>query len=340
MDVPGLFDPWRAERVEFSNRIVVSPMCQYMADEAGHTTDWHLVHYGSLALGGAGLVMVEATAVEARGRISPRDVGLFSDSHVPGLRRIVDFAHGHGARIGIQLAHAGRKADLPDEIVAPSAVRFSDHYQVPRALAPDDLEAVAAAFAAAARRAVAAGFDLVEVHAAHGYLLHEFLSPLSNVRPDEYGGTAARRASFPLRVIGAVRAAVAGRIPVGMRISASEYRDDGFTLAEAADFCRRAADGGIAFVDVSSGGNVPAAPPAYPGYQVPLAEAVKKSAGVPVIAVGMLDDPHLAEFVVASGKADAVAVARGFLRDKHWAHRAAIALGRTPQPPAPYRRAY
>jgi len=335
----SLLDSWKVGTLELKNRIVVSPMCQYMAEESGSPTDWHQVHYGSLALGGAGLLMVEASAVEGRGRISTRDLGLYADEHTEKLARITKFAHEYGTKIGIQLAHAGRKADVPGEIVAPSAQAFSDRYASPRALAGSDLQDIVQAFVRSARRAIQAGFDFLEIHAAHGYLLHQFLSPLSNHRTDEYGGSLVNRMRLTREIIAAVRAE-AGATPVGIRISATEYDPGGYDVHEAASFAAEFARDGVDVIDVSSGGNVPVAPAVYPGYQVPLAQVVRAAAGVPVIAVGMLDDAHLAEHVVQSGQADAVAVARGFLRNPHWGHQAIRELGGTPQPPGSYARAY
>lgn len=337
--MPSLLDSWTVGTLALQNRIVVSSMCQYMADDNGFVTDWHNVHYGSLALGGAALTMVEATAVEARGRISTRDLGLYDDKHIEGLRKIVSFAHAHGTKIGIQLAHAGRKADVPDPIVAPSAIAFSDRYQTPHALGEEELAGIVQLFAQAAVRAVQAGFDFLEIHAAHGYLLHQFLSPFSNHRQDSYGKDLTGRMRLTREVIAAVLAA-APTVPVGIRISASDYHEAGYDAPEAAVFSEQFAKDGVACIDVSSGGNTPVAPHVYPGYQVPFAALVKSRVQVPVISVGMLDDPLLAEHVVQSGQADAIAIARGFLRDPHWGHNAAKALGHKAQPPTPYARAY
>ncbi|GGI97072.1 oxidoreductase [Alicyclobacillus cellulosilyticus] len=335
-----MFDPVSFRGLTLKNRIMVSPMCQYQAGPDGVATDWHFVHYGSLALGGAGLIMVEATAVESRGRISNRDLGLYDDRHVDGLRRMVAFVHSQGVRIGVQLAHAGRKADLAEPIVAPSAVRFSERYQVPHALTEAGLDEVEQAFAAAARRAVAAGFDVIEIHAAHGYLLHQFLSPISNLRTDAYGGSAAGRLRFPLRVVQAVRRAIPDDMPLFIRVSASEWDDRGFTLDEVIQFCQAFREAGVDLVDVSSGGNTPSPPRVYAGYQVPFAQAIRERVKVPVAAVGLLDQPVLADAVIQEGRADLVAIARGFLRDKHWGHTAARALGHPVDPPRSYQRAY
>lgn len=335
----SLLDNWNVGTLQLKNRIVVSSMCQYMANEQGYPTPWHTVHYGSLALGGAALLMVEASAVEGRGRISARDLGLYEDGHGEALRPIVEFAHAHGTRIGIQLAHAGRKANLAEAIVGPSPIAFSEQYQTPHELSAEAIEGIISAFAKAARRAVDAGFDFLEIHAAHGYLLHQFLSPYSNHRTDGYGGTPENRSRLTREVIAAVRAE-AGSTPVGIRISGTDYHADGYTVQDAAAFSEQFERDGIQCIDVSSGGNTPVPPHVYPGYQVPLANVIKQRVQVPVIAVGMLDDPQLAEHVVQSGQADAVAVARGFLRNPHWGHAAIVALGGKAEPPDSYRRGY
>jgi NADPH2 dehydrogenase len=339
--MPGLFDQITVRGETFKNRIMVSPMCQYQAEQNGFVNQWHKVHYGSLALGGAGLVMIEATAVEPRGRISDRDLGLWDDAHIDGLREIVEFAHQWGAKIGIQLAHAGRKADLDGEIVAPSAIRFSDRYQVPRELTVEELDQLVVKFHEAAKRAVRAGFDVVEIHAAHGYLLHQFLSPISNQRSDNFGGTRENRLRFPLKVVQAVRKAVPDSMPVFIRVSGSEYAEKGYTMDDMIFYCKAFHAAGADLIDVSSGGNLPIRPPKeYAGYQVPFAEAIRRGTGAPVAAVGMLDDPVLADSVIQEERADMVAIARGFLRDKHWALNAARQLKQAVEAPKPYVRAY
>jgi NADPH2 dehydrogenase len=339
--MPGLLDPIRIRTLDLKNRIVVSPMCQYQAEDDGLVNDWHLVHYGSLSLGGAGLLITEATAIHPQGRITHRDLGIWNDEQIPGLTRLTQFAHQWGTKIGIQLGHAGRKADLRSPIVAPSEIPFSDHYQVPQALTATDMAHLVEAFAGAAGRAVSAGYDMVEIHGAHGYLLHQFLSPISNHRTDEYGGNRDGRARFPVQVARAVRAVVPDAMPVFIRLSASEYTDEGYTMEDMIYYAQQFKQAGIDVIDVSSGGNVPVAPPnVYAGYQVPFAEAIKQGAQVDVMSVGMLDNPELADAVIRSGRADLVAVARGFLYDKHWGHRAAIALHATPNVPKPYERAY
>ncbi|MEK6344316.1 MAG: NADH:flavin oxidoreductase/NADH oxidase [Curtobacterium sp.] len=339
-----LFEPITIRDLTVRNRIWVSPMCQYSVEaQDGVPTPWHLVHLGSFAKGGAGAVVVEATGVVPEGRISPQDLGLWYDEQRDAFRPIVDFLHSQGAAAGVQLAHAGRKAStfrpwesehgsVPVEqggwqTVAPSAEAF-DGYAEPRALAAEDIRVVALSFAAAARRAVDAGFDLVELHAAHGYLLHQFLSPLSNHREDQYGGSLENRARALLEVIDAVRAEVGDGFPVVVRFSATDWVDGGLTLDETVQVARWAAEHGADLADVSTGGNVASAPiPVGPGYQVPFAAAVKRDAGIGTIAVGMISDAFQAEQIVATGQADVVMVGREFLRDPSFALRAAVELG-------------
>ncbi|WP_281887148.1 NADH:flavin oxidoreductase/NADH oxidase [Agromyces rhizosphaerae] len=353
----SLFDPITLRGVTARNRIWVPPMCQYHADARdGMPTEWHHVHLGALARGGAGAVIVEATAVVPEGRISPEDLGIWNDDQRDALRQIVDFMHGQGALAGIQLAHAGRKAStyrpwaaergsVPVdeggwETVAPSAVAF-DGYAVPTALTLDGIAEVVAAFAASARRAVDAGFDLLEIHAAHGYLLHEFLSPLSNRRTDAYGGALEGRARIVLEVVDAVRAEVGESVPLLVRFSATDWAEGGWSPEEMEQVARWVADRGIDLVDVSSGGNVHARIPLGPGYQVPFASGLRAATGVPTAAVGLIDDAHQAAEVVASGAADVVLVGREVLRDPNFPLRAARELGVDLDytPPA-YERAY
>lgn len=337
----ALFDTIQFRDMTLGNRIVVAPMCQYAADDSALVNDWHVVHYGSMALGGPALIIVEATAVEARGRISTADLGIYEDHHVGGLSKLVEFAHRQGVKMGIQLAHAGRKADLPGEIVAPSALAFSERYQVPNDATVSDIQDIVSAFEHAAVRAVEAGFDCIEIHAAHGYLLHQFLSPTTNQRSDEYGGSLEKRMRLPLQIVDVVRGAIPESMPLFIRISGSEYIGEGYTLADMTEFSRACKTRGVDLIHVSSGGNAPdALPHVYPGYQVPFAEAIKIGADIPVAAVGVLDDPILAENILQSGRADLIAIARGFLRNKHWGHDAAIQLKKPVHPPAPYARAY
>ncbi|OIH98347.1 MULTISPECIES: NADH:flavin oxidoreductase/NADH oxidase [unclassified Curtobacterium] len=340
----ALFEPITIRDLTVRNRIWVSPMCQYSVDaQDGVPTPWHLVHLGGFAKGGAGAVVVEATGVVPEGRITPQDLGLWNDQQRDAFRPIVDFLHEQGAAAGIQLAHAGRKAStfrpwdtergtVPADrggwsTVAPSAEAFDGH-DVPRELATEDIRVVVLAFAQAARRAVEAGFDLVELHAAHGYLLHQFLSPLSNHRTDSYGGSLENRARALLEVVDAVRAEVGAGFPIVVRFSATDWVDGGLTLDETTQVARWAAEHGADLADVSTGGNVASAPiPVGPGYQVPHAAAVKRDAGIGTIAVGMISEAFQAEQIVATGQADVVMIGREMLRDPGFALRAAVELG-------------
>lgn len=338
-----LFRPFTLRGLTVRNRVWVAPMCQYSADD-GVPNDWHLVHLGSFARGGAGLVMTEATAVSPQGRISPADTGIWDDEQQQAWARVVEFVRGQGAAAAIQLAHAGRKGSTlppfegrgpvpPDEggwqPVGPSPVAYPG-LSVPRALTTSDVDRVVDDFARAARRSVAAGFDVVEVHAAHGYLLHEFLSPLSNRRDDEYGGSFDNRVRLPLRVVGAVRDVVPERMPVVVRISATDWVDGGWTVDDSVALAVRLKDAGVDLVDVSSGGNARAQIPVGPGYQVPFARRIREEAGVATGAVGLITEPKQAEDVLAEGSADVVLLAREMLRDPHWALRAARELGVQP----------
>jgi 2,4-dienoyl-CoA reductase-like NADH-dependent reductase (Old Yellow Enzyme family) len=341
-----LFSPWSQRGLTLRNRIAVSPMCQYSAEPDGRLTDWHLVHLGSRAVGGAGLVFVEATSVEPRGRLSLGDSGLWAEHQMPMLERITAFVRAQGAAAGIQLGHAGRKAWTtdrghgPERPVAPSAVPFDDGWAEPEALDDAGIEAVVEAFARAAGLARRAGFDVVEIHAAHGDLIHEFLSPLSNRRDDAFGGSLENRARLLDRVVAAVRAGFGDDRPVWVRFSCTDWLPGGFTVEECAEVARGLA-GRVDVVDCSSGGVVANAPiPVAPGYQVPFAEAVRRESGVPTCAVGLLTDPAACDAVVREGRADLVALAREELRDPYFPLHAATALGHdVPYWPKQYLRA-
>jgi 2,4-dienoyl-CoA reductase-like NADH-dependent reductase (Old Yellow Enzyme family) len=349
-----LFSPLALRSVSLRNRIAVSPMCQYSAVD-GRANDWHLVHLGARATGGAGLVIFEATAVEARGRISAADLGLWDDAQVEPLARVVRFVEGHGATSCLQLAHAGRKAStappwdgggpvLPGSggwlPVAPSAVPFADGHPVPHALDLEELRGIVKAFAAAARRAVAAGFRAVEIHAAHGYLLHQFLSPLSNRREDAYGGSFENRTRLVREAVSAVRAEWPERLPVIVRISATDWVEGGWDVAQSVELARGLAPLGVDLVDVSSGGLVATAKvSAGPGYQTGFAERIRREAHVATGAVGMITAPEQADHVIRSGQADVVLLARELLRDPHFPLRAARALGQEAAWPKQYLRA-
>jgi 2,4-dienoyl-CoA reductase-like NADH-dependent reductase (Old Yellow Enzyme family) len=351
---PHLFTPLSLRGLEFRNRIFVSPMCQYSCVD-GFANEWHLVHLGSRAVGGAGLVIVEATGVTPEGRISPRDMGIWSDAHGEALGRIARFLKAQGAAAGIQLAHAGRKASTAPPWegglavapkdggwtpVAPSAVPFGDGYPTPRALAHEEIAQLVDRFADAARRARAAGFDVIEIHAAHGYLLHQFLSPLTNHRDDEFGGSFENRVRFPLAVARRLRDAWPATLPVFVRISATDWVEGGWSLADSVELSRRLKGIGIDLVDCSSGGLViDAKIPAAPGYQTPLAATIRHDAGIATGAVGMVTSPEQAEQILATGQADAVLLARELLRNPYWPLVAARKLGATIDWPKQYLRA-
>lgn len=349
-----LFSTFKLRDVEFRNRVFVSPMCQYSSRD-GMPNEWHLVHLGSRAVGGAGLVIVEATAVSPEGRISPGDTGLWSDEQARAFRPIAAFIKAQGAAAGIQLAHAGRKASTdvswrggkpltaPEggwQTLAPSALPFTDNHPLPRELTAEEIEAVVAQFVDAARRSVEAGFDVIELHMAHGYLLHEFLSPLSNRRRDGYGGSLAARARFPLRVAEAVRAACPASMPVFVRISATDWAEGGWDLEQSIQFSRWLKGVGIDLVDCSSGALIPGVKiPVEAGYQVPFAAAIRREAEIATGAVGMITEARQAEQIVASGEADAVFLARALLRDPYWPLHAARELGADAPWPVQYARA-
>lgn len=354
MPVP-LFRPLVLRDVTLRNRIGVSPMCQYSASD-GYATDWHLVHLGSRAVGGAGLVMTEATAVAANGRISPGDLGIYDDGHIEMLARITRFIAAQGAVPAIQLAHAGRKASTQrpwqgrravppsdggwEDVVAPSAVAFAPEYPQPHTLELDGIDEVVAAFRAGAARALAAGFAVAEIHAAHGYLLHEFLSPLSNRRTDAYGGPFAHRIRIVLETVTAVREVWPERLPVFIRLSATDWEEGGWTPDETVELARRVAALGVDVVDCSSGGNTPAPSiPVGPGYQVAFADRVRAEAGVSTAAVGLITDPGQANAIISADQADIVMLARQELRDPYWPLHAADELGAEITWPVQYERA-
>jgi 2,4-dienoyl-CoA reductase-like NADH-dependent reductase (Old Yellow Enzyme family) len=349
-----LFSPFQLRELVFKNRVFVSPMCQYSC-ENGLPTDWHLVHLGSRAVGGAALVLTEAAAVTPEGRISPEDAGIWNDAQMNAWAPIAAFIREQGAVPGIQLAHAGRKAStyspwrgsgkvMPEkggwEVLGPSNAAFSTTYPQPHEMSKSQIQATVDAFVEAARRSLTAGFDVPEIHAAHGYLLHEFLSPLSNLRTDEYGGSLENRMRFPLEVCAAVRAMWPANLPVFVRISASDWKEGGWDIAQSIAFCRRARALGIDLIDVSSGGNAHDAKMTIrPGYQVPFARAIRAEAGIATGAVGLITDAVQAEQVIADGDADCVFLARALLRDPYWPRHAAHELGVGMEWPDQYKRA-
>ena len=349
-----LFSPLKLRELEFKNRIFVSPMCQYSA-EGGIPNNWHLVHLGSRAVGGAALVMVEATGVCAEGRITPHCTGLWSDAHAEAFRPIVDFIRQQGSVPGIQIAHAGRKGscDVPWnggkylpigaggwQTVAPSPIAFSPAHGTPRELSHGEIDGVVELFAAAARRALAAGFEVAEVHCAHGYLLNEFLSPLSNQRTDEYGGSMENRCRLPLKVAQTVRELWPQQWPVFVRISATDWVEGGWDLAQSIQFSKWLKEIGIDLIDCSTGGMVlDAKIPVAPGFQVPFAAGVRKQAGIATGAVGLITEPAQAEQILKEEQADAIFLARELLRDPYWPLRAARELGVDVEWPNQYVRA-
>jgi 2,4-dienoyl-CoA reductase-like NADH-dependent reductase (Old Yellow Enzyme family) len=353
---PALFTPLTIRGITLPNRIAVSPMCEYSSED-GFANDWHMVHLGSRAVGGAGLVMTEATAVEADGRITWRDLGIWKTEHIEPLARITSFIRKQGAVAGIQLAHAGRKASSqvpwdgggaiargqPNswQALAPSGVPFNPGDPMPRELTVAEIERVVAAFAAATRRALIAGFEVIEIHGAHGYLLHEFLSPLSNLRTDAYGGSFDNRVRIVMETVKAVRQEMGPKLPLFLRISATDWSEGGWTIEDSVELARRVKALGVDLIDTSSGGNVPGARiPVEPGYQVPFAERIRKESGILTGAVGMITTAEQAESIVHDGQADMVLLARELLRDPYFPIHAAQALGAPVKVPAQYLRAY
>lgn len=350
----SLFDTFTTRGLTLPNRIVVSPMCQYSSTN-GFASDWHLVHLGSRACGGAGLVFTEAAAVTPEGRITPEDLGVYLDEHVEMLSRTVRFIHSQGSAAGMQLAHAGRKGSTARPWdgtgavapgsggwvpVAPTAEPFSGSFPLPRALQTEEIPAIVEAFRNAARRASHAGFDVVEIHGAHGYLIHEFLSPLTNTRSDEYGGSFDNRIRLCLEIVDAVRQAVPGRLPVWLRISATDWAPGGWDIDQAVELARRVRERGIDLIDCSSGGLVVSQMVEIgPGYQVPFAERIRREAGVATGAVGLITTATQADEIIRQEQADCVLLARQMLRDPYWPLNAAQELGVTCPWPAQYLRA-
>src|SRR5262245_20738758 len=353
--MPHLFEPLRIRSLDFSHRIFVSPMCQYSCRD-GMAQDWHLVHLGSRAVGRAAAVFAEATAVTADGRISPADLGLWNDQQIEPLRRAFSFIEQQGGVPGIQLAHAGRKASTMEPvkggrplapeaggwtpIVAPSAIAFAEGYQLPRALSEAEIATIIDSFAAAARRSEAAGAKLVELHSAHGYLLHSFLSPLSNQRTDKYGGTFPNRIRLVCETVMAVRKVWPEKYPLFLRLSCSDWTEGGWTIEDSVALAQVLGKLGVDLIDCSSGGNIASAKiPLGPGYQVPVAERLRREAGIVTGAVGLITEPKQADDIIRAGQADVVFLARQFLRDPYWPLIAARALGHDIQWPPQYERA-
>lgn len=334
-----LFSPYTIKDVTFKNRIVMSPMCMYSSHyEDGHLQNWHRTHYTSRAVGQVGLIIVEATAVTAQGRISPQDLGIWSDDHVEGFRELVGLVKEHGAKIGIQLAHAGRKAVLEGEIIAPSAIAFNAKSKTPKEMTKKDIEETIEAFKKGAERAKQAGFDVIEIHGAHGYLINEFLSPLSNKRTDEYGGSPENRYRLLREVIEAVKTVWEG--PIFVRVSANDYHEDGLTPTDYIVFAQWMKEQGIDLIDCSSGSVVPAHINVFPGYQVPYSETIRNGAEIATGAVGLITSPLHAEEILQNDRADFIFLARELLRDPYWPRRAAKELNVDIEGPIQYKRGW
>lgn len=334
-----LFEPFTIRTTTFKNRIVMAPMCMYSSlNEDGMVEDWHKIHYATRAVGQVGLIIVEATAVQPAGRISAQDLGIWSDDHVEGLAEAVRLMQQHGAKAGIQLAHAGRKATVDGDIYAPSAIAFSDSYRAPVAMTIEDIQETVQAFKEGAARAKKAGFDVIELHAAHGYLINEFLSPLSNKRTDMYGGSAENRYRLLREVIDGVRTVWEG--PLFVRISAHDYADGGMTADNYVEMAQWMKEQDVDLIDVSSGAVVPAAIDVFPGYQVPFSETIKAGAEIATGAVGVITTGIQAEEILKNGRADVVLLARELLRDPYWAYTAARELGVEIESPKQYERGW
>lgn len=336
-----LFSPFTLKSLQLKNRVVMPPMCQYSVEaKDGAPNNWHFVHYISRAVGGAGLIITEMTDVEPDGRITDFDLGLWSDEQIPAFARIIDEVHKYGTKIGIQIAHAGRKAQDAEPPVAPSAIPFSDSFKTPRALTTDEVKQMVEKFREAAKRAIQAGVDTIELHGAHGYLIHQFHSPLTNRRDDEYGKDLTR---FGVEVVQAVKSVMPADMPLIMRISAIEYVDGGYGLDYGIKVSKAYQAAGVDMFHITSGGEGPIGSAGRPGvhfgYQVPMARAIKQALQVPVIAVGKLEEAHLADAIIGNEEADLVAVGRGMLVDPYWTLHAAQVLGRTPEVPRQYERA-
>jgi 2,4-dienoyl-CoA reductase-like NADH-dependent reductase (Old Yellow Enzyme family) len=349
-----LFSPLKIRGIELKNRIAMSPMCQYSCAD-GMVSDWHLVHYGSRAIGGAALILTEATAIAPEGRISPDDAGIWNDAQADAFKKITAFISSTRAVPGIQLAHAGRKASTyapgkgdgevkPENggwlTLAPSQIKFSENFPQPKEMTHSDIQSVVEQFRKAAERSVRAGFQIIELHMAHGYLLHEFLSPFSNKRNDEYGGSFENRIRLPLEVLTAVRTVVPDSFPVFARISSTEWTEGGWDIEQSVELARKLKEAGADLIDTSSGGNIPRASiPIGPGYQIPLAEKIKRESGIMTGAVGFITSPEQAEQIIATGQADIVLLARELLRNPYWPLTAARRLKADIDWPRQYLRA-
>lgn len=334
----GIFRDFTIKDLALKNRIVMAPMCMYMAKE-GYAADWHMIHYATRAMGGVGLIVVEATAVSPEGRISPDDLGIWSDDYVAGLKRIVDTVHAEGSKIGIQLAHAGRKACLPGErIIAPSAMAFSEDYDTPAAMSDAEINNTVKAFGAGTKRALEAGFDIVEIHGAHGYLINQFISPLTNHRQDAYGGNLAARSRFLKEVVAAVRQEWPESKPLMLRVSGAEYDPAGNTTEEIAQIINHVKEAGVDIIHVSSGGITSLPVSAYPGYQLEIGRQIKDLCHLPAVVGGLVTETQLAEEILGNKRGDLVFLGRELLRNPYWVLQASKQLEEDIQWPKPYER--
>lgn len=320
-----LFSPFTIKDVTIKNRVVMSPMCMYSCtNQDGFVMDWHKIHYASRAVGQVGLIMLEATAVTPHGRISNEDLGIWDDNHIDGLKEIIESCRPFGAKVGIQLAHAGRKSQADGEIIAPTAIAFNDQYRLPKEMNPEQIKETITAFKNAASRSKLAGFDVIEIHAAHGYLINQFLSPLTNQRSDQYGGSAENRYRFLGEIIQAIKEVWTG--PLFVRISAHDYHTDGLTVDDYYYFGQKMSLDGVDLLDVSSGAVVPTVIKPYPGYQVPFADKLRNQVGIPTGAVGLITSPEQAEEILQNNRADLIFLGRELLRNPYWVREAAVQM--------------
>lgn len=333
-----LFSEYEINNLQLKNRIVMSPMCMYSSDDRGEVKDWHKIHYASRAIGGVGLIIQEATAVHKQGRISENDLGIWDDRHIDGLSELTRIVHEYGAKIGIQLAHAGRKANISGPIYAPSPIKFDESYKLPKELTIDEIQAIVEDFRLATIRSKKANYDVIEIHAAHGYLINEFLSPLTNKRTDSYGGDRAGRFTFLREIIEVVKREWDG--PLFVRISANEYDEAGNTMDDFIYFATEMKKMGVDLIDCSSGAVVPAHIDVYPGYQVKYAEEIRRTANIATGAVGLITEAEHAEEIIANKRADLVFLGRVLLRNPYWAINAAKALNVPTEVVQPYKRGY
>ncbi len=336
--MPGIFSEFKIKDLELKNRIVMAPMCMDSASE-GYANDWHIIHYATRAIGGIGLIIIEATAVSSEGKIESSDLGIWDDKHIEGLKDIVDKVHKHGGKIGIQLNHAGRKASLDNErVIAPSNIPFSEEYKVPEKMTHTDIKSIIESFKESARRALIAGFDIIELHGAHGYLINQFMSPLSNKRDDEYGGSIENRARFLFEVIQAVKDEWPHHKPIMLRVSGEEYDENGNSTEDIAEIINLVKNFGIDIVNISSGGIIPKRIITYPGYQIEVGKKIRNLTGIPALVGGLVTDVSLADEIIWNGRGDLVYLGRELLRNPYWALQTAKTLGDDVEWPKQYER--